>query len=79
MKAFKETAEKRGFTLDEVVNRYAGSLHGTLDEIKEKLRKYWDCFCSLLNKELKELSNILKAFIRKKLSIRASMKRVEQR
>ncbi|MCE7736763.1 MAG: LLM class flavin-dependent oxidoreductase [Candidatus Heimdallarchaeota archaeon] len=40
MKAFKETAEKRGFTLEEVVNRYAGSLHGTLDEIKEKLRKY---------------------------------------
>lgn len=40
MKAFKETAEKRGFTLEEVENRYAGSLHGTLDEIKEKLSKY---------------------------------------
>lgn len=39
-KIFKEVAEKRGFTLDHVYERYSGSLHGTINEIKEKLRKY---------------------------------------
>ncbi|MHA2030095.1 MAG: LLM class flavin-dependent oxidoreductase [Candidatus Kariarchaeaceae archaeon] len=37
---FKEVAERRGFTLEHVYERYSGSLHGTLKEIKERLSKY---------------------------------------
>jgi hypothetical protein len=33
-------AERRGFTVDHVYERYSGSLHGTLPEIKERLTKY---------------------------------------
>ena len=39
-KIFGEIAEKRGFTVEHVEERYSGSLHGTIDEIKEKLQQY---------------------------------------
>lgn len=37
---WKEISEKRGFTMQEVENRYSGSLHGTREEIITKLRAY---------------------------------------
>ncbi len=37
---FKEMAKKRGISLKELQKRLEGTLHGTVDEIMEKLRQY---------------------------------------
>jgi alkanesulfonate monooxygenase SsuD/methylene tetrahydromethanopterin reductase-like flavin-dependent oxidoreductase (luciferase family) len=37
---WKELAEKRGFTIKEVEKRYQGSMHGTIEEIREWLKAY---------------------------------------
>jgi alkanesulfonate monooxygenase SsuD/methylene tetrahydromethanopterin reductase-like flavin-dependent oxidoreductase (luciferase family) len=39
-KTWKEIAEKRGFTLEQLTKRYEGSMHGTIEEIIEWLKDY---------------------------------------
>ncbi|NPD88367.1 MAG: LLM class flavin-dependent oxidoreductase [Asgard group archaeon] len=39
-KVWKEVAEKRGFSLEEIEKRYQGSMHGTIEEIIEWLKIY---------------------------------------
>lgn len=40
LSVMKEVADTRGFTLEQVQERYSGALHGTIDEIIEKINKY---------------------------------------
>jgi alkanesulfonate monooxygenase SsuD/methylene tetrahydromethanopterin reductase-like flavin-dependent oxidoreductase (luciferase family) len=39
-KVFKEIAEKRNFSLEEVEKRFQGSMHGTVEELIEWLKAY---------------------------------------
>lgn len=41
-KAWREIAEKRGFTMEQLEKRFEGSLHGTPEEITYKLKQYRD-------------------------------------
>ncbi|UJG44055.1 MAG: LLM class flavin-dependent oxidoreductase [Candidatus Heimdallarchaeum endolithica] len=40
IKIWKEIAEKRGFTLEELEKRYEGAMHGTIEEITSKIKEY---------------------------------------
>ena len=60
-KTWREIAEKRGFTLEQLTKRYEGSMHGTIEEIIEWLKDYKKCgienyiFMFPQNKEIEQM------------------------
>jgi len=70
-KVWKEVAEKRGFSPEEIEKRYEGSMHGTIEEIREWLKAYSKLgveqfiFMFPQNKEIEQMKILVEEIIPK--------------
>jgi len=68
---WKEVAEKRSFTQEEIENRYKGSMHGTIEEIREWMKAYKKLgieqfiFMFPMNKEIEQMKIMAEEIIPK--------------
>ncbi len=68
---WKEVAEKRGFSQEEIEKRYEGSMHGTIEEIREWLKVYKKLgveqfiFMFPMNKEIEQMKVMAEEIIPK--------------